>query len=270
MEFTQVKLQVEAGVATVSLDRPDRMNGVTAVMERELYAAMRQADADPQVRVIVLTGEGRAFCAGMDMAELEDLAPEDIYEPAKMRPFDTAIRADFQSRYIYFPALVNPVISAINGAAAGLGIVFALASDMRFASEKAVFSTAFSRRGLIAEHGIAWLMLQTAGPGVTADLLFSARRFDAGEAKSAGLIDRIYPPDELMARTLDYARELASLASPRSVRVMKRQLWDARFQNLQDVVTQANREMIESFRSEDFQEGVRHFLEKRSPVFTGH
>ncbi len=269
MNYTQVSLHADEGVATVAFARPDRMNGITAVLEQELYAAMQAADADPAVRVIVLTGEGRAFCAGMDMAELEGLAPDDIYAPGKMRPFNTAVRPDFQSRYIYFPALTKPVISAINGACAGLGLIFALASDMRFAADSAVFTTAFSRRGLIAEHGIAWLMLQAAGPGVVADLLYSARRFDAAEARAAGLVDRLYPRDTLMAETLAYARDLATLSSPRSVQVMKRQLWAARFQSLHEVLALANREMVDSFRSEDFHEGVRHFVEKRPSAFTG-
>lgn len=161
--FSQIDYRVEDRVAVISLARPDKMNGLTRVMEGELYDAMQMADRDDGVRAIVLTGQGRAFCAGMDMGELEHLAPDDIYDPARMRPFDTARRADFQTRYTYFPGLDTPVIAAINGAAAGLGMVFALCADMRFCSQTALFSTAFSRRGLIAEHGIAWLLSTTVG-----------------------------------------------------------------------------------------------------------
>lgn len=269
MGFSDVSYAVEDHVAVIRFNRPDQMNGVTRRMEGELRDAMARADADDAVRVIVLTGEGRAFCAGMDMGELETLAPEDIYDPAMMRSFDTATRPDYQARYVYFPALRKPVIAAINGAAAGLGIVFALAADMRFASDKAVFSTAFSRRGLIAEHGIAWLLERAVGASVASDLLFSARKFGADEARDFGLVDRLYPREELLEQTLAYARDMAANASPRSVRVMKRQIWNARFQGLWESVAEANREMVESFRTEDFREGVRHFVEKRPPNFTG-
>jgi enoyl-CoA hydratase/carnithine racemase len=186
-----------------------------------------------------------------------------------MRPFDTSIRADFQGRYTYFQSLSKPVIIALNGATAGLGLIFALCADMRFASSKAVFSSAFSRRGLIAEHGSAWLLTQTVGPGKAADILFSARRIEAEEALSMGLIDRMYPSDTLMAETMAYATDLATAVSPRSLKVMKRQLWEARFDGLEAAIRLANREMVGSFGSDDFREGVAHFVEKRSARFTG-
>ena len=267
--FSQIDYRVEDRVAVISLARPDKMNGLTRVMEGELYDAMQMADRDDGVRAIVLTGQGRAFCAGMDMGELEHLAPDDIYDPARMRPFDTARRADFQTRYTYFPGLDTPVIAAINGAAAGLGMVFALCADLRFCSQTALFSTAFSRRGLIAEHGIAWLLSTTVGASLAADLLFSARRVDAREAEKIGLVDRLCAPENLLADVMAYARELSEQVSPRSVQVMKRQLWEARFQGLGEAVALANREMVKSFESEDFKEGVRHFVEKRPPVFAG-
>ena len=164
-EFTQLRYDVADHVATIRFNRAERMNALTRVMEQELYDAMQAADKDEAVRVIVLTGEGRAFCAGMDMAELAELPADDIYDPSRMRAFDTRARPDFQGRYNYFPALAKPVIAAINGAAAGLGLIYALCADMRFASNGAAFSTAFSRRGLIGEHGAAWLLTHTVGPG---------------------------------------------------------------------------------------------------------
>ena len=153
MSRTQIDYQVDDGVATITFNRPDKMNALTRVMERELRDTFDEAGADAGVRAIVLTGRGRAFCAGMDMDELEVLPPDDIRAQEWMRPFDMNRRADYQSRYSYFPAVPKPVISAINGAAAGLGFVFAAYSDFRFASSSAVFATAFAKRGLIAEHG---------------------------------------------------------------------------------------------------------------------
>lgn len=256
-------------VAIVTMNRPDKLNALTQVMETELRDAMEALDRDEEVRVIVLTGAGKGFCAGMDINALEILPPDDIRAARWMRPFDMNRRADYQTRYGYFPALRKPVISAINGAAAGLGLVFALYSDMRFASEKAAFSTAFARRGLIAEHGIGWMLPRVVGPGHAADLLYSARKVLADEALRMGLVDRVYEADALMTETVAYADDLAENVSPRSIGVIKRQLWEQPFQSLADATRVANAEMFESIQSEDFTEGVAHFIERRPARFTG-
>ncbi|WP_061958436.1 enoyl-CoA hydratase [Cupriavidus pauculus] len=256
-------------VAIVTLNRPDKLNALTKVMEAELREAMESADRDDTIRVVVLTGAGKGFCAGMDINELEILPPGDIRAAQWMRPYDMNRRADYQTRYGYFPAMRKPVISAINGAAAGLGLVFALYSDMRFASSKAAFSTAFARRGLIAEHGISWILPRVVGPGHAADLLYSARKVLAVEALQMRLVDRVCEPDDLMAYTLEYASDLAENVSPRSIRVMKHQLWEQPFQTLADATQMANTEMFESIQSDDFTEGVAHFIERRQARFTG-
>jgi len=269
MSYEQIVLEVSDGVAVLSFNRPDRMNALTAVMEAELRTAMEACDKDDGVRVIILTGEGRAFCAGMDMDELEALAPDDIRAERWMRPYDMGRRSDYQSRYGYFPALSKPVIAAINGAAAGLGLIFSLYSDIRFAANDAVFVTAFAQRGLIAEHGIAWILPRLVGPGHAADLLYSSRKIDPAEALSMGLVNRVVHADSLLDEARAYARDLATLVSPRSLRVMKRQLWESPYQTLAEATQLANAEMVESFRSDDFKEGVSHFVEKRPPRFTG-
>lgn len=256
-------------VAILSFNRPDNMNALTKVMEAELRDAFACLDRNESVRAIVLTGKGRAFCAGMDIAELETLPPDDIREAEWMRPYDMNRRSDYQSRYSYFPAVKKPIISAINGAAAGLGLVFALYSDIRFASDKAVFSTAFAKRGLIAEHGIAWMLPRLVGPGVAADLLYSARKVNAQEALAMRLVERLVPADELIERAVAYAEDLAANVSPRSIRVIKQQLGEAPFQTLSDAVALANREMFDSIQSDDFKEGVAHFVERRPARFTG-
>jgi enoyl-CoA hydratase/carnithine racemase len=268
-EASTVVATVAEGVATLTLNRPERLNALTRQMEDELYDAFKEAAFNPEVRVIVLTGAGRAFCAGMDMEELKDLPPDDISDPRRMRPFDMERRADYQTRYAYFQRCEKPVIAAVNGAAAGLGFVFALCCDLRFCAPQAIFSTAFSRRGLIAEHGIAWLLREAVGPAVAADLLFSARRMGAEEALRIGLATGVSPGPDVLDMALDYARDLAGSVSPRSLRVMKRQLSEAPFQTLAEAVALANREMKASFESADFVEGVAHFLEKRAPRFTG-
>jgi enoyl-CoA hydratase/carnithine racemase len=269
MQFEQLNYEVRDRIVTITFNRPDRMNALTKIMERELREAMEQAGNDPEVRAIILTGAGRAFCAGMDMDELEVLPPEDIRAQEWMRPYDMNRRADYQTRYSYFPAVQKPIIAAINGAAAGLGLVMSLYSDIRFASETAVFATAFAKRGLIAEHGIAWMLPRVVGPGHAADLLYSSRKVSAMEALQMGLVNRLVKPEALLDEAHAYARDLAENVSPRSIRVMKRQLWESPYQSLGDAVMSANHEMFLSIQSEDFTEGVAHFLERRPARFTG-
>ncbi len=269
MSFEQISYKVEGHVAVITMSRPNRMNALTKVLENELREATEQAARDANVRAIVLTGEGRAFCAGMDMEELEVLPPDDIRAEKWMRPYDMNRRADYQTRYSYFPAVQKPVISAINGAAAGLGLVLALYSDFRLASEKAVFSTAFAKRGLIAEHGIAWILSRIVGHANAMDLLLTSRKVTAEEAKAMGLVNQVLHAEQLLPAAMALATELSTMVSPRSVKVMKRQLWESPYQSLGEAIELANAEMFTSLQSDDFQEGVAHFLEKREPNFTG-
>jgi enoyl-CoA hydratase/carnithine racemase len=279
MSYQDILYAVEDGVAVVTLNRPDRLNAWRAEMEREVRQAMKAAADDTAVRVIVLTGAGRGFCAGADMGGLQSTvassrgegAPVAGAAPARVRPgpFDPASRSDFQKQYSYFPAVPKPIIAAINGACAGLGLVMALYADIRFASDAAKFTTAFARRGLIAEHGISWLLPRIVGPAHAADLLFSARTILAPEAGAMGLVNRVIPHQTFHDEVMAYARMLASEVSPRSQREMKREIWNALFQGLGEAIDAANADMPGSFVSEDFKEGVAHFVERRAPAFTG-
>jgi enoyl-CoA hydratase/carnithine racemase len=269
MNYQQIQYAIDGATVIVTLNRPERMNALTKVLEAELRDAIERAGRDDTVRAIVLTGAGRAFCAGMDMDELEMLPPEDIRAEQWMRPYDMNRRADYQTRYSYFPGAPKPVISAINGAAAGLGLVMALYSDFRLASSNAVFATAFAKRGLIAEHGIAWILPRIVGHANATDLLLTSRKIDAAQALAMGLVNQVLAPEDLMPQALALARTLSNEVSPRSVRVMKRQLWEAPYQSLGEAVALANAEMVSSIQSADFQEGVAHFQERRTPRFTG-
>lgn len=269
MAHEQILYGVDGGVATITLNRPDRLNAWTGTMHREVKAAMREAGADPRVRVIVLTGAGRGFCAGADMAALQTIQSDGRNAPPADEPFDASAAKDFSKTYSYFPAVPKPIVAAINGACAGLGLVIALYADMRFASDAAVFTTAFSRRGLVAEHGISWLLPRLVGIANAADLLFSARRVGALEAKEMGLVSRVFPQDVFAQEVAAYAGMLAREVSPRSMREMKRELWNAQFQSLGEAIEAANADMPASFTSEDFKEGIAHYLEKRAPSFTG-
>ncbi|HWA89826.1 MAG TPA: enoyl-CoA hydratase [Rhizomicrobium sp.] len=268
MAHEHILYDLAEGVATITLNRPDRLNAWTETMHREVKAAMRDASDDASVRVIVLTGAGRGFCAGADMDRLQTIQGGERAQPVET-PFDAKAGDDFSKTYSYFPAVPKPIVAAINGACAGLGLVIVLYADMRFASDTAVFTTAFSRRGLVAEHGISWLLPRLVGIANAADLLFSARRVSALEAKEMGLVSRVFPNDVFAAEVATYAGMLAREVSPRSMREMKRELWNAQFQTLGQAIDAANADMPASFASEDFKEGIAHYLEKRAPAFTG-
>jgi enoyl-CoA hydratase/carnithine racemase len=272
MGYEQIVYEVRDRIATVTLNRPDKLNAWTQVMGREVRAAMEEAARDDGVRVIVLTGAGRGFCAGADMDLLAGIGAGGSAAGAEVaRPpaAGAGTAGEFRGAYTYFPAIPKPVVAALNGPTAGLGLVVALFCDVRFAASTAVFTTAFARRGLIAEHGISWVLPRLVGLPRALDLMLSARKVDAHEAGRMGLVNGVLPPAELMDGVTAYARELADLVSPRSMRVIKAQLWEAQFQTLAEATEVANREMVESFGAADFREGVAHFVEKRPPRFTG-
>lgn len=269
MGYQDILYSVEDGVAVVALNRPDRLNAWRAEMDVDVRAALREADGDEMVRVIVLTGQGRGFCAGADMGVLQSIGGGVPVRGQLPEPFDRTSREDFQKQYSYFPAVKKPIIGAINGPCAGLGLVLALYTDIRFASDAALFATAFSRRGLVAEHGVSWLLPRLIGFSNAADLLYSARKVAAAEAKQIGLVSRVFPAESFMDEVLAYARMLAREVSPRSLKEMKREIWNAQFQGLGEAIEAANADMRASFASNDFKEGVAHYVEKRAPAFTG-
>ncbi len=271
MSYEHIQYHSAEGVATITLNRPERLNAWTDIMDREVREAMRTAEHDDQVRVIVLTGAGRGFCAGADMDLLTGIQGSDKSDREAVGGGQTAGegRADYRLKYTYFPAVSKPVIGALHGPVAGLGMVLALYCDLRIAADDVLFTTAFSRRGLIAEHGIAWLLPRLVGTSRALDLLISARKVYAREAAEMGLVNRLVPADQLAQSVREYAADLASNVSPRSMAIIKQQVWEAPFQSLAESVETANREMLASFDSEDFREGVAHFVEKRPARFTG-
>src|ERR1700743_3098149 len=194
MTYQHILYEVSDRIATVTLTRPDRMNAWTAAMEHDVREAMTAAARDDGVRVIVLTGAGRAFCAGADMEALKTTAPDAARRADNVPPFDMNRRSDWQTRYAYYPSIPKPVIGMLNGATAGIGLAPALYCDLRFAAEGAVFTTAFARRGLIAEHGISWMLPRIVGHANALDLLMSARRVSSEEARRIGLVKLTYPP----------------------------------------------------------------------------
>ncbi len=270
--YEQIQYAVDDPVAVITLNRPDALNALTRRMLAEISHALDAAERDERVVGIILTGAGRGFCAGMDMNALNDMATqggaaaEDL-SALEARPGDPAMGPDFQVSYGFMLAIRKPVIAAVNGACAGLGFVFALLSDLRFVERQAKFTTAFSQRGLVAEHGSSWLLPRLVGPGRALDLLWSSRKFDGEEAHRLGLAERLCEPGESVEAARDYIRELAATASPTSLKMMKAQVYRHLNMSLGDAMKESNAWMEESLSRDDFREGVRSFIERRPPEF---
>lgn len=244
--------------AVITLHRPDRLNAWTQALGTAYYDALDDAAADPAVRVIVVTGSGRGFCAGADMATLQDLGETG----------GAGVEERTELRQPHHPTtLAKPVIAAVNGACAGLGLVLALACDLRFAADGAKFTAAFSRRGLIAEYGSSWLLPNLVGTARAFDLLVSGRVLLADEAKELGMVNDVVDPDQLLDHTLAYAAELGAKVSPASMATMKAQLYRHPRLPLQTAVDESITLMRASLEGADFVEGVDSFVEKRDPQF---
>src|SRR5438876_5854163 len=253
-----VQMTVGDGVALLTLNRPQRLNAWTDEMEHAYFGLLDRCAASEQVRVIVVTGAGRGFCAGADMQHLQELSDGGSDERHR-----TQVR-----RPQTFPLSVpKPIVAAINGACAGIGLVQALMCDIRFAAQGAKLTTAFARRGLVAEHGISWILPRLVGPARALDLLLSGRVVLAQEAAELGLVNRVFAPERLLEETLAYARDLAVNCSPASMATMKRQVYADYERALPDALAAANRLMEASFGAPDFAEGVSSFVERREPSF---
>jgi enoyl-CoA hydratase/carnithine racemase len=243
-------------VLLLTLNRPDRLNAWNDELEDRYFALLDEAEDDPDVRAIVVTGAGRGFCAGADMGDLEALGSGgDIQVADRPRPR-------------HFPLTVRkPLIAAINGAAAGLGLVEALYCDLRFCTPKAKLTTAFVRRGLIAEYGISWLLPRLVGPSRALDLLLSGRVVLGEEAFAMGLVDRLVEPDALVDTTVAYAQDLAASCSPTSMAIIKDQVQRHLDVGLEEALADAERLMAESFERPDVGEGVASYVDQRPPAF---
>ena len=250
-------------MALLTINRPERLNAWTPALEAELRRAIEQAQQDDSVRCAVLTGAGRAFCAGADM----DAMRNRVSPPAPASTVDLS-EDDTAQRYGYLWHFDKPLIAAINGAAIGVGLCLALYCDLRYVAAGAKLALPYARRGLVAEHGTAWLLPRLIGPHNANELLLTGRTITGEEADRMGL-GQLLPAEGFLDTVLQRAREMAASTSPRSVRIMKRQLREARYQTLGQATRIADREIAACRDTEDFKEGVQHFLEKRAPRFTG-
>jgi enoyl-CoA hydratase/carnithine racemase len=252
--------EVADRVALLTWNRPERMNAWNGPLEVAYFDALARAEADPDVNVIVVTGAGKGFCPGADMDLLQGLGGPsedggDSLTASERRP-------------VTFPlSIKKPIVGAINGACAGVGLVQALQFDVRFAAAGAKWTTAFSRRGLIAEYGSAWLLPRLVGTSVAMDLLLSARVFTSEEAKQLGLANHVLPKEELLDAAMTYAKDVAANCSPASMAVMKGQIYGAWSQTIDEAGDESFKRMVHSLQGPDFKEGVESYVQRRQAEF---
>ena len=270
--YNEIIYEVADPVATITMNRPDRLNAFTTKMLVEIRHALAAAEKDSRVVGIVLTGAGRGFCPGMDMDALDDIstgstsADQELSE-LDANPGNPDMGPQFATMYNHLLGLRKPIVAAVNGAAAGMGMAYALLCDMRFVDRNAKFSTAFSRRGLVAEHAMSWVLPRLIGTSKALDLLWSARKFDGTEAKELGIADRLCEPGESVKDATAYLIELAQVASPTSLMIIKQQVYKHIDMPLGPAMEETVRLMEESLVRDDFREGVRSFIERRAPQF---
>ena len=253
-----VLYEVADGVATLTFNRPDRLNGMTGNMELTYFERLQQAEFDDDVAAIVVTGAGKGWCPGADLAYTP--GPDDLPLPNTVLPNSLPL------------SIQKPIIAAINGACAGAGMGHAMMCDFRIAAAGAKFTTAFARRGLIAEYGLAWHLTQIAGRATALDLLLTARVLLAEEMHELGLVTKVVPVDEVVSASIALGKDLAANVSPASMATIKRQVLSEPAMGALDALESSNVLMYESLQGADLTEGVMSFLEKRQADFAplGH
>jgi len=270
MDLHAVRYTVSDRVATVTLDRPERLNAWTGRMHTEYRWCLAEAEADPAVRVVVVTGAGRGFCAGADFRALEKNVAAGGYDDGVREELATpgyGVRSEFDHAFAFHYGMATPVIAAVNGPAAGVGLVLACYCDLRFAAAGAKLTTSAPRLGLPAEYGLSWVLPRLVGLGHAADLLLSSRVVLAEEAAAIGLVNRVLPAEELLPFTYEYARSLAHDVSPSSLRETKRQIYVDLHGDVGSAVERSVELTDEMMGGADYAEGVRAWTERRNPDF---
>ncbi len=263
MKYQTVILEKEGGIATITLNRPDRLNAVDSQLTLDLIDALKDVDSDEGVRVVIITGAGRGFCSGADLSSmLASGAAEAGVRQAALEPTINQVTLLIRN-------LKRPSIAAVNGVAAGMGFSIALACDIRIASENARFSQIFVRRGLIPDTGSTYFLPRAVGMSKACEMVFTGQIIDAREAERIGLVSRVVPHDELMKATRELATTIAK-GPPITIQLAKRALYRGYAE--EDLAFQHEYEMHLQgicMQTEDFKEGVSAFLEKREPIFKG-
>lgn len=259
-ETSHVTYELADSAAIVRLNRPDKLNAFTLAVIGEIRAAVERAAADECATGIIITGNGRGFSAGLDAGDLARSAASG--ESGASTPPD-----ELPALFSFLLRIPKPVIAAVNGVAAGGGFVLAMMCDLRFASDSASFTTVFSKRGLIAEHLTSWLLPRMVGTSRALDLLWSSRRVDAAEALRIGLVDRVVPADRLLGDASAYIADLAANVSPRSMAVIKSQIYRHWAVAVDAAARETDTMMTQALKHPDATEGVMSFVERRPPRF---
>ena len=272
MDLKVTRFEVEDRIATLTLYRPERLNSWTGRMHTEYRHGLARVESDPDIRAVVVTGAGRGFCAGADTAALESHVERGAYDPGT--PEDLArpgygIRPEFDADFAFQFGMKKPVIAAINGPAAGVGFVIACYADLRFAAPGVKLTTAHGKLNLPVEYGLSWLLPRLIGLTHANDLLLSSRTFMTEEAMELGLLNRLFPPDELLPRTYEYVRELIESVSPMSLAASKRQIYTDQHRDVGASVNEANALISEMMKQSDYREAVAAWIEKRQPLWRG-
>ena len=270
--YEEIIYEVDDSVAVITMNRPETLNALTDRTQAEIRHALDQSERNEDVIGTVLTGAGRGFCSGVDMNALGAMSEAgkrlgDSYGELAADPGNPDGDPNFEIGAAYFLGLRKPLIAAINGACAGLGFSYAVFCDMRFADRTARFVTAFSQRGLIAEHGTSWMLPRLIGPANALDILWTGRRFDGEEGARLGLVNRVCEPGECVNDAVEYLREIGRSAAPNSLMMMKRQIYRHLNVELHPAMVESNNWMDESLARGDFKEGVDSFVQRRAPNF---
>ena len=269
--YETIKLEIVKHAAIITLNRPDSLNAFTYPMIDEFGRAIAEAEKNESVTGIIVTGEGRGFCAGVDMSTLNTIQEDgrgSRTDELQATPGDKGMGDNFASGFTYLMSIRKPIIAAVNGACVGFGLSVALLCDMRFASDNAKFITSFSPKGLIAEHGQSWILPRILNPSRALDLLWSSRKLGAAEAAEIGMVDRVFPPEKLLAEAVAYIENLAETTAPMSLMIIKRQVYRHLNMSLGEAMQETTQLTDESMVRDDFREGIASFLEKRPPKFT--
>lgn len=275
MVYEQIGYAVADGVATITLDRPEKLNAFTPRMMDELIDAFDRIDADDAVRAVIVTGAGRAFCAGADLSEgakTFDYADNGVDSPVgpngELR-YDAERARDGGGRLnLRIFACLKPVIAAINGAAVGVGSTMTLPMDIRIASDTARFGFVFARRGIVPEAASSYFLPRVVGISQALEWCYSGRVFDAAEAKAGGLVKEVVPAAELLARATAIAREIADHSARVSIALTRQMMWRGLgYQHPMEAHRVDSRAILSRGRSGDAREGVTSFLEKRSAAY---
>ena len=277
MSEDHILYTLENGVATITFNRPDKLNAMTPQMLGDVFRRVRQAAADPDARVIVLTGAGRGFCAGLDLGIIgsggthDDLMSRTENEAAAQWGDDIgpALERFYSHGWEDFITARKPIIAAINGPVFGWGFVLSLHCDIRFAARSALFNATFARLGIPAEKNAGWLLTRLIGPARAADLLFSARRFEGDEAAELGVVNAVLDDDALMDHVKGYAENMALNSAPRSLAAMKAQIWTAADDPYNAAFQASDAEQDRATQTADFREGLESYKERRPPRFKG-